>query len=104
LLNAPALVSSFAPEASLLLINPLCVGLALDAIEVTSTRNASIELDSAPNQQSDEGASPQSTGANLVSMFQTNSLGLRAEIMVNWSVASSAINVLDMSIWSGGSP
>jgi hypothetical protein len=78
LMMAPALVSKYAPAGMLLLVDPLRIGLAMDAVAVTSTRQGSIEMSDAPSQQSDEASSPQSTGANLVSMFQTNNVGLRA--------------------------
>jgi hypothetical protein len=104
LLGAPALVSSFAPESSLLLIDPLHIGLAMDAITVTAAREGSIEMDSAPSQVAEADSSPASTGSNLVSLFQTNALALRADVFCNWSVSSGAVAWLDTSAWSGGSP
>ena len=47
---------------------------------VDVSREASIEMDSAPT-----GDSGTPTGASVVSMWQTNSLALRAERQINWA-------------------
>lgn len=63
------------------LVKPSEVFYADDgAIAVDVSTEASLEMDSAPS-----GTSATPTAAQLVSMFQTNSMAIRVERVVNWS-------------------
>jgi HK97 family phage major capsid protein len=66
-------------------------------VAVDVSREASIEMSDAPGNQSANG-----TGASMVSMFQTNSLAVRAERWVNWvSSRSAAVSYLTAVHWGG---
>jgi HK97 family phage major capsid protein len=66
-------------------------------VAVDVSREASIEMSDAPSNQSANG-----TGASMVSMFQTNSLAVRAERWVNWvSSRSAAVSYLTAVHWGG---
>lgn len=63
------------------LVKPSEIFLADDgAIAIDVSTEASLEMDSAPS-----GSSVTPTAAQLVSMFQTNSLAIRVERVINWS-------------------
>ena len=63
------------------LVKPSEVFLADDgAIAIDVSTEASLEMDSAPS-----GSSVTPTAAQLVSMFQTNSMAIRVERVINWS-------------------
>jgi hypothetical protein len=118
LLMAPALVSKYAPAEMLLLIDPLRIGMAISGIAVSSARNASIEMSSAPMGSSSSIISSSPMGSppvsppdtvgpipsETVSMWQTNSVALRAEAACDWRAASGAVSALDTGAWSGTSP
>jgi HK97 family phage major capsid protein len=65
-------------------------------VTVDASREASLEmLDGSLTQDASGG-----TGASLVSMFQTNSVAVRAERYVNWARRrTGAVVVLDMCFW-----
>lgn len=64
-------------------------------VTLDASREATIQMDGAPTQ--DSGAPTASTG---VSMFQTNSVAIRAERYINWAKRrSSAVQVLDGVNW-----
>lgn len=66
-------------------------------VAIDASREASLEMSDAPSSNS---SSP--TGASLVSMFQTNSVALRAERWVNWVKArSTAVSYLTGVHWGG---
>lgn len=69
------------------------------AIDVSA--EASLEMSDAPAQDSTAG-----TGASMVSMFQTNSLAIRAEREINWKkLRSDAVTFYDDVNWGSiGSP
>ena len=63
------------------LVKPSEIFLADDgAIAIDVSTEASLEMDSAPS-----GSSVTPTAAQLVSMFQTNSMAIRVERVINWS-------------------
>jgi hypothetical protein len=69
-------------------------------VSVDMSREASLEMDNAPTQGSIAG-----TGASLVSMFQTNSVALRAERVINWKRARpSAVAYLTGVAWGSALP
>ena len=105
LLNAPALVSKFAPADTLILADAGMIALAGGEIEVKASKNANVEMESVPVGRGAEGGSPE--GANpvsTVSMFQTNCTALRAEIFVNWAAQPGSVSAMDVSSWAGVSP
>jgi hypothetical protein len=54
-------------------------------VVVDVSREASLQMDTAPTNSSAAWASPQSSvPTTLVSLWQTNSIGLRAERFINW--------------------
>ncbi len=78
------------------------IALADDGnVTVDASREASIEMVDASSQDATSG-----TGASLVSMFQTNSIALRAEREINWKkLRSTAVTYMDDVNWGSiGSP
>lgn len=82
----PVITSNSVPHsvsagAIVALVKPSEVFLADDgAIAIDVSTEASLEMDSAPS-----GSSATPTAAQLVSMFQTNSMAIRVERVINWS-------------------
>lgn len=77
----PVIVSDFVPEGVVALVNAGDIWFADDGgISVDMSREASLEMDDAPSHDSDT-----PTPAALVSLWQTNSVGFRAERTVNWA-------------------
>lgn len=75
----PAIVSQYA-GTNLTLLNAPDIYLADDGgVAVDMSREASLEMESDP---SGDSATP--TGTEMVSMFQTNSVAIRAERWINW--------------------
>lgn len=75
----PAIVSQYA-VTNLTLLNAPDIYLADDGgVAVDMSREASLEMESEPT-----GDSITPTGTELVSMFQTNSVAIRAERWINW--------------------
>ncbi|HBZ7302651.1 TPA: phage major capsid protein [Klebsiella pneumoniae] len=75
----PAIVSQYVGN-QLVLVNAPDIYLADDGgVAVDMSREASLEMESAPT-----GDSVTPTGTELVSMFQTNSVAIRAERWINW--------------------
>ncbi|HAT3927588.1 TPA: phage major capsid protein [Citrobacter koseri] len=75
----PAIVSQYA-GTNLTLLNAPDIYLADDGgVAVDMSREASLEMESEPT-----GDSITPTGTELVSMFQTNSVAIRAERWINW--------------------
>jgi HK97 family phage major capsid protein/HK97 family phage prohead protease len=78
------------------------IALADDGnVSVDASREASIEMVDSSSQDATSG-----TGASVVSMFQTNSIALRAEREINWKkLRSDAVTFMDDVNWgSVGSP
>jgi HK97 family phage major capsid protein/HK97 family phage prohead protease len=75
----PAIVSQYA-GTNLTLVNAPDIYLADDGgVAVDMSREASLEMESEPT-----GDSVTPTGTEMVSMFQTNSVAIRAERWINW--------------------
>lgn len=75
----PAIVSQYA-GTNLTLLNAPDIYLADDGgVAVDMSREASLEMESDPT-----GDSVTPTGTEMVSMFQTNSVAIRAERWINW--------------------
>lgn len=86
-LGIPVIVSNSVPHSTsagaiVALIKPSEVFVADDGqIAIDVSTEASLLMDSAPTTQTS--ATP--TGSSVVSMFQTNSIAIRAERVINWS-------------------
>lgn len=75
----PVIVSQYV-GSQLILVNAPDIYLADDGgVAIDMSREASLEMQSAPNHNSIDPA-----GTQLVSMFQTNSVAIRAERWINW--------------------
>ncbi|WP_455424803.1 phage major capsid protein [Dryocola sp. LX212] len=75
----PVIVSQYVGD-QLVLVNAGDVYLADDGqVMIDASREASLEMASAPTQDATAGS-----GAQLVSMWQTNSVAIRAERWINW--------------------
>lgn len=98
LLGVPVLVSNYVPEGSFILAFASEIFLSDDStVTVDASREASIEMIDAPTQDAEYG-----TGASLVSMYQTDSVALRAHRFINWSKRrASAVAMLEDVSWGG---
>jgi hypothetical protein len=97
-----AIVSQYVPEGFVVLANASDIYLADEGgIEVDMSTQASLEMDSAPVHNSDV-----PTPATLVSLWQTNSVGFRAERTINWMRRrENSVQVLSGVAWGAtGSP
>jgi HK97 family phage major capsid protein/HK97 family phage prohead protease len=108
LLGIPVVASQYAANASgagnlVIAINAPDIFLADDGqVTLDASREASIEMSDAPAGRSDVPTGHTST----VSMYQTNSIAVRAERYINWAkVRSTAVVYMDDVNWgSVGSP
>jgi HK97 family phage major capsid protein len=103
----PVVASQYAvfgsPTGSLVIaLNASELFLADDGnVTVSASREASLEMDDAPSSRS---SSPV-TESTLVSMFQTNSVALRAERSINWALRrTEAVQYMEDVDWAVGSP
>ncbi len=92
----PVITSQYVPDESggamLILANASDIWLADDgAVTIDASREASLEMTATPSSNS---GTP--TAASMVSMFQTNSVALRAERFINWQKRrSAAVSIVD---------
>lgn len=99
-LGYPVIVSNYVPADStgqtVILVNASDIMIADDGVvTLDASREASIQMDDAPSHNSGTPAP-----AQVVSMFQTNSVALRAERYVNWGKRrASAVQVLSGVNW-----
>lgn len=96
----PVIVSQYVGD-QLVLVNAPDIYLADDGgVAVDMSREASLEMQSEPT-----GDSTAPTGTELVSMFQTNSVAIRAERWINWkrrrTAAVAVISGVNYSAISG---
>lgn len=64
-------------------------------VVIDASREASLQMDNAPTNNSSTG-----TGSSVVSMFQTNSIALKAERYINWAKRrSAAVQYIDGAHW-----
>ncbi len=90
-LGIPVIVSNAVPHSTsagsiVVLVKPSMIYMADDgAIAIDASTEASLQMDSAPTTQD----ATSGTGTSLVSMFQTNSIAVRVERVINWSRARS---------------
>lgn len=92
----PVIVSQYVPNDVVILVNAGDVYLADDGgVSVDSSRETSLQMDNAPTN-----ASGTPTATTLVSMFQTNSVALRAERYITWKRRrASGVQVLTDVNW-----
>ncbi len=101
--GVPVITSQYVPNESggamMILVNASDIWLADDgAVTIDASREASLEMSDAPANTS---ATP--TAAQMVSMFQTNSVALRAERFINWQKRrAAAVQVIDDVSYTGG--
>ena len=94
--GVPVLTSQYVPNESggamMILVNASDIWLADDgAVTIDASREASLEMSTTPASNS---GTP--TAAQMVSMFQTNSVALRAERFINWQPRrAAAVSVID---------
>lgn len=86
LMGLPVIVSDYVPNDTsgglLILVAADEVFLADDGVvTIDASREASLEMEETPSQASDV---PTPSSTNMVSMWQTNSVALRAERHINW--------------------
>ncbi len=105
----PVVVSEYVPTvttvpadpadgAFVVLLNATDIYLGDDGgISVDMSREASLEMADNPT-----GTSATPTAASLVSLWQTNSVGFRAERTINWQLRRpTAVQMLDQVTWGG---
>jgi hypothetical protein len=90
-MGSPAIASRSAPDNALTLIDPAGIHLAIGPLEIDASRNASLVMDDDPALTS---VTP--TAANVVDMFSTNSIGLRAQQYINWYAAPGAVAMVEI--------
>lgn len=98
LFRLPVIVSDYVAPGTVILVNASDIFLADDGqVNVDVSREASLEFSDSPISDS---TTP--TGTNLVSLWQTNSVGIRAERYINFAKRRpSAIAVLSGVQWGG---
>lgn len=107
LMGIPVITSQYAANASsygnlVIAVNTRDIFLADDgSVDISVSREASLSMDGAPSMNS---TTP--TAAQLVSMWQTNSLAIKAERYINWKKArTNAVSFMDDVNWGAiGSP
>lgn len=99
-MGLPVIISQYVPDITggsyVVLAKASDIYLADEGgVEVDMSTEASLQMDTAPTMTSD---SP--TGASLVSLWQTNSVGFRAERTINWARRrTSAVAVISGVDW-----
>lgn len=98
LLRTPVITSNFVPAGFVVAVNASDIYFADEGgIAVDMSREASLEMDSAPSHDS---VTP--TESTLVSLWQTNSVGFRAERTLNWlRRRPEAVQVIRDVAWGG---
>lgn len=101
LMGLPVIVSEYVPTGIVALVNASDIYVGDEGgIQVDISREASLEMDSAPAHNS---GTP--TPAQMVSLWQTNSVGMRAERIINWARRrASAVAYLTGVDWGGEPP
>ena len=88
LFGLPCVTSTQVPQdtsggGNIILLDTTAILLGSGSVELISARGASLEMSDAPT-----GSSATPTSTSLVSMFQTNSVSLRATRYLNWIVTT----------------
>lgn len=94
----PVIVSDYVPSAVVVLVNATDVFLADDGdVSIDTSMEASLEMSDAP---AHDASTP--TGASLVSLWQTNSVGVKAERIINWMRGrTQSVAYLTSADWGG---
>lgn len=101
--GVPVITSQYVPNESggamVILVNASDIWLADDGqVTIDASREASLEMSDAPANEVDG-----PTAAQMVSMFQTNSVALRAERFINWQKRrAAAVQIVDDVNYTGG--
>jgi len=98
LFGFPVIASDYAPAGVVVLVNASDIYLADDGdITIDSSNEASLEMSDAPT-----GSSITPTATQLVSMYQTNSVAIRAERVINWlRRRTQSVAYLTSADWGG---
>jgi HK97 family phage major capsid protein len=101
LLGVPTITSNHVPAGTFILAYASEIYLSDDGnVTVDASREASIQMLDNPTNASSDG-----TPTTMVSMFQTNSVALRAERFINWSKRrTTAVALLEDVAWGGAVP
>jgi len=107
LMGIPVITSQYAANQSgygnlVIALDQSAIFLADDGqVTLDASREASIQMSDAPTNDAATG-----TGQSLVSMYQTNSIAVRAERYINWLKArTTAVALIDDANWGSiGSP
>ncbi|MFK4062941.1 phage major capsid protein [Brucella anthropi] len=93
----PVIVSEYVPDGIVALVNASDIYQADDGdVNVDMSMEASLEMDNAPTHDSDT----PTPATGLVSLWQTNSVGFRAERTINWARRrASAVAYLTGVAW-----
>lgn len=96
--GVPVIVSNHVPAGTLVLVFASEIYLSDDgAVTIDASREASIQMLDNPTNASSDG-----TATTMVSMFQTNSVALRAERFITWSKRrSTAVALVEDINWGG---
>jgi HK97 family phage prohead protease len=94
----PVIASDYVPAALVVLINTEDIFLGDEGeIAIDTSQEASLEMSDAPTHDS---STP--TAVSLVSMFQTNSVAVRAERIINWMRGrTQSVSYLTSADWGG---
>jgi HK97 family phage prohead protease len=94
----PVIVSDYVPTATVVLVNATDIFLADDGdVSIDQSTEASLEMSDAP---AHDASTP--TGASLVSLWQTNSVGVKAERIINWMRGrTQSVAYLTSADWGG---
>lgn len=97
----PVIVSEYLDPTDIVLVNAADIYLADEGgFQVDASTEASLQMDDSPTQQS---VTP--TASTLVSMFQTNSVAIRAERTINWALRrASAVQLIEDAYWGATTP
>lgn len=101
LLGVPTITSNYVPAGTFILVFASEIYLSDDGnVTVDASREASLQMLDNPTNASSDG-----TPTTMVSMFQTNSVALRAERFINWSKRrTTAVALLEDVAWGGTVP
>jgi len=105
LMGLPVITSQYVVSGSpadymVILVNAQDIFLSDDGqVSVEASGEASLAMDDDPQ------GSPATSGGTLVSLWQTNQIGLRAERFINWvRRRDAAVAWIDHVAWGAGSP
>lgn len=106
-MGLPVIVSQYVPTGIVILVNASDIYLSDDGqVVIDASREASLQmLDNPTNATADTASPPAPIATSLVSLWQTNSIGLKAERFINWQRRrDEAVQYLEDVAWAAGSP